>query len=212
MKDHMSCEQERNSAADTQEMVPTAFKQQRQEEIRVKKKRLRIIALALALAAVPFLVLGLIANERIGNPLASILIICAIASPLAGIIMWIVSLRLGKKQIGGAGREENRFALFIKKNLLSVVALALVLAAPVFFGLTVIVNNLLGTFEILFLLFTIISPIVGMVLGIVSLSFGKKQTGKDGIIISSIAVALPVVFVLVMILLFKTGVAVISFM
>lgn len=74
-------------------------------------------------------------------------------------------------------------------------------------------GSLLPTSILLFLLFiAIVSPFIGIILGVISLCLGTKRIGKAGVIISSLAVALPILIVLTVILLTATGVVVISLM
>ena len=61
-------------------------------------------------------------------------------------------------------------------------------------------------------LFAIVAPICGIGTGIAALSSGKEKIGRTGIAVSVIAIALPILFVLVMAVLFGTGVAVIRLM
>lgn len=70
--------------------------------------------------------------------------------------------------------------------------------------------SLFGNFT-MFLLFAVLSPLIGILLGAVSLGNGKA-CGKAGIAIAIAAIALPIIFVLVTVLLLSTGVAVLSFM
>lgn len=98
-----------------------------------------------------------------------------------------------------------------KQLKLPITALCLDIVAPlIFFGLTILFEWSSASF--LFILGIIISPVLGIVIGIISLSFGKKEIGRKGQAVSVTAILLPVIFVLVFILLLKTGVAVISFM
>ena len=50
-----------------------------------------------------------------------------------------------------------------------------------------------------------IFPIIGFLVGIIALCFGKKRIGKPGVIISIIAVAWPIVFVATTVLLNSVG-------
>ena len=57
-----------------------------------------------------------------------------------------------------------------------------------------------------FILFLIgIFPVSGVVVGIVALCFGKKRIGTLGQVISTIAIAWPIVFIITMILLDNVG-------
>lgn len=62
-----------------------------------------------------------------------------------------------------------------------------------------------------FMIGAFITPLAGLLLGIMSLSM-HKTVGKAGVALGIIAIALPVIAVIVITLLFSTGVMVIRFM
>lgn len=101
-----------------------------------------------------------------------------------------------------------------KKLVFPLTALGMDIIAPAFLFVVSLLAMYIGGggFLLICILLMILSPIAGIVFGIVSLTLGKKEIGKAGVTISVIAIALPVLAVLIMILLFKTGVAVISLM
>lgn len=69
-----------------------------------------------------------------------------------------------------------------------------------FFVSSEILRDLL---EVLLLMF-LISPVVGFFLGVTSLAMGKKQIGRVGKVIAIIAIAVPISFVLFIVLAFTT--------
>ncbi len=93
----------------------------------------------------------------------------------------------------------------------SIAALILDVASPVSFclGAWLIRFNFMGLF--LFLI-AVIAPVVAVGMGIASLCMGKKKIGTAGVVMSSVAIAVPVIFVITVVLLFSTGVAVIRWM
>lgn len=98
-----------------------------------------------------------------------------------------------------------------KKEIgLSLVALCLSLVPFLLVFLSNIFNfNLPG----LVILFIILSPIAGLIMGIASLCKGKKKIGNFGMIFSIIAIALPALLIILIILLFiGAATGVISFM
>jgi len=82
------------------------------------------------------------------------------------------------------------------ENRLPIIALILALAALIFFAIAIKTNN--G----IFLLLCILSPIVGMVIGIRARCSGRRPIGKLGAILSLLAIILPVIFVLLSIFVF----------
>ena len=96
-------------------------------------------------------------------------------------------------------------ALPQKKMWLPFIALALDFAPVLFISLAVLHQMFVSL-----LLIGIFSPIFGIVLGIVALSQERKRIGAVGVIISVTAIALPIVFVLTVILLLRTGAFVIG--
>lgn len=114
------------------------------------------------------------------------------------VALWLLFVKLYEK------KRSKRFDL-----TMPVAALALDLATALFVWLGTLDH--IGVFNAVFLLATVLSPIAGMIVGVLSL--GKYQKiGKAGLIISIIAILLPVLCVVVIIALFSSGVAVIRFM
>ena len=99
----------------------------------------------------------------------------------------------------------------VKGIKLPLAALLLSSAVPALSALICFVTMWSVYVSLFFLFITVISPIVGVTLGVVCLC-EKGKVDKKRRILSIIAVAVPVAFVLIMILLFSTGVARISFM
>ncbi len=102
----------------------------------------------------------------------------------------------------------------LKYPILSVIMDA---ACPACIGL-VYLSSLFMWWEYLSLLFigifmigAFITPFAGILLGIISLSM-HKTVGKTGIALGIIAIALPVIAIIVIATLFSTGVMVIRFM
>ena len=69
-----------------------------------------------------------------------------------------------------------------------------------------------STLVLILFLITVIAPVVAVGMGIASLCMGKKKIGTAGVVMSSVAIAVPVIFVITVVLLFSTGVAVIRWM
>jgi len=89
-----------------------------------------------------------------------------------------------------------------KKNEIGLPVMALIFStAPFLIALLARINDGLSA---LFLI-SILMPIFGIIMGITSLGAGKKKIGVPGMIISITAIALPVGFVLSVILLVQTG-------
>lgn len=88
---------------------------------------------------------------------------------------------------------------------LPVIALALDLA-PFLLYFIIQLNEI---FAILFV-FSIFAPIAGIITGISALGQGTKQIGNAGIIISLIAILLPMIFVIVTIMRIATGAIIIG--
>lgn len=65
---------------------------------------------------------------------------------------------------------------------------------------------------IFLVLLTIFSPVAAIGTGIYSLCLGRKRIGRSGMAISIAAIAIPIIFVVVMVILFSTGVAYIRWM
>jgi len=63
-----------------------------------------------------------------------------------------------------------------------------------------------GSFSSFLLLFLVLSPIAGLITGVSSLKRGKRRIGLIGIVISIIAIIIPLAFV-ALILVFYIGVA-----
>jgi len=61
------------------------------------------------------------------------------------------------------------------------------------------------TFYLPFLMFSIFAPVLGIIVGIISLCIGVKRIGKLGMILSIAAISLPIIFVLTVITIFATG-------
>jgi len=64
----------------------------------------------------------------------------------------------------------------------------------------------LGSFASILLLYLVLSPIAGLITGILSLTKGKRRIGTIGIIISIIAITIPLAIV-VLIVIFFIGVS-----
>lgn len=97
------------------------------------------------------------------------------------------------------------------KDLMPYAALGLDLAAVPCALLGMLTHFSVSVSLILFL-FAIVSPFCGIATGIAALCSGKEKIGRVGVALSAAAIALPILFVLVMIVLFGTGVAVIRLM
>lgn len=67
-------------------------------------------------------------------------------------------------------------------------------------------------FNFLILLVAILSPFAAIIIAVYALILGKKAIGKSGIVISIIAIAIPVITVVTLVILFRTGVAYIRWM
>lgn len=100
------------------------------------------------------------------------------------------------------------------KSKLPIIALSLDIAAAVSFllGIGCFYSVVLMAFGLLFFLLTVILPVVAVITGIAALCLGKKQIGARGVFISVTAIAAPIILVVVLIILFSTGVAVIHWM
>ncbi|MDR2749071.1 MAG: hypothetical protein LBC41_00290 [Clostridiales bacterium] len=83
-----------------------------------------------------------------------------------------------------------------KKSILPAISLALDFMPVLCVLLALINRQLLAILPIGILL-----PIVGIVLGIVSLCLGRKRIGTIGVVLSSTAVALPVIFIAALLLI-----------
>ena len=59
--------------------------------------------------------------------------------------------------------------------------------------------------DVILLFLMSIFPIVGLLLGIISLCLGKRRIGKPGVILSIIAIAWPIVFIAVIFSFSATG-------
>ena len=113
------------------------------------------------------------------------------------------------------GIEKTSFG---KKNRLPILALSFVLGALVFF-LIFLLGYIQFFFAVIGIFGAVTSPIAGFILGIAGLppSIGSYRRTKDrayiaGIVMSSIAIALPVLAVLIPVLLLSTGAIRISLM
>jgi hypothetical protein len=81
---------------------------------------------------------------------------------------------------------------------LPIVALGLDLAPVLIF----ILNSITWGFTAVTLLFAVLFPIAGLIIGIVSLTMGKDRIGKIGKILAIIAISLPGAVVLCVIVIF----------
>ncbi|MCL2721768.1 MAG: hypothetical protein FWD47_10590 [Treponema sp.] len=93
---------------------------------------------------------------------------------------------------------ENENEQTTKKYKIGLTLLALGL---VLFPILIIRITILFGFPIIYI-FIIISPIAGMILGVISLKQGRKKIGIFGMILSITAIALPVIVVISIIVLF----------
>lgn len=103
--------------------------------------------------------------------------------------------------------EENIAAARRNRLFLPILSLALEFVPAVCLGLIWLMNRFgLSTGGLIgfFLITTILAPLAGIIGGIVSLCI-KERRCAAGIIISVIAILLPIVFVLTIMLLFQTG-------
>ncbi|MBO7736994.1 MAG: hypothetical protein J6S22_04045 [Clostridia bacterium] len=108
-------------------------------------------------------------------------------------------------------KEKQPTPLEGEKYYLSVRALAFDLLTPLWFFLGVLLLFLTPFSGVAFTA-TILSPIVGVVLGIHALCQGKEKIGKKGVIVALISVLLPIITAAVLVYLYQSGVAVISLM
>jgi len=83
---------------------------------------------------------------------------------------------------------------------LPMIALCLVISPVFLLFLVALIPQLF-----IFLLFAVIFPFVGFILGITALVQGKKRIGTAGLVISITAIALPIVVIGAFILLVETG-------
>lgn len=101
-----------------------------------------------------------------------------------------------------------------KKSALPALALELDIFAVVcfFLGWGCFYSGVLIAIGVGLFLITAILPFGAIITGICALCSGKKRIGTGGIVCSVIAIALPVLVVLVTVLVFSTGIAVIRWM
>ena len=81
-----------------------------------------------------------------------------------------------------------------------------------FIGLGLMYCARFDMLSLLFYLGTVILPIVGLSYGIGALCLPRKDIGRSGLIMAISAILLPVLTVIVLVILFSTGVLVITFM
>ncbi|MCI9405140.1 MAG: hypothetical protein HFJ22_06945 [Clostridia bacterium] len=72
--------------------------------------------------------------------------------------------------------------------------------------------NILYMLSLLFFLATVLLPLSGIAVGIGALCLPRKDIGRSGLIMAISAILLPVLTVIVLVILFSTGVLVITFM
>jgi len=85
-----------------------------------------------------------------------------------------------------------------KRLALPISALACEVGGPIVFFLLTLLSVSVGFLNFLAwpcLLMIILSPVAGIIIGIISLCFGKKEIGKSGVIMSIISLVLPVVLI-----------------
>ena len=81
-----------------------------------------------------------------------------------------------------------------------------------FIGLGLMYCACFYSLSLLFYLGTVILPIVGLSYGIGALCLPRKDIGRSGLVMVISAILLPVLTVIVLVILFSTGVLVITFM
>ena len=93
-------------------------------------------------------------------------------------------------------------------------ALGLDIAAACCFllGLGCFYTTVIFAFSLLFFLATVALPFGAIIAGICALCLGKKEIGAKGIAMSVAAIVIPVVTIIVLVILFSTGVAYIRWM
>ena len=108
-------------------------------------------------------------------------------------------------------KEKQPTPLEGEKYYLSLRALAFDLLTPLwfFFGVLLVFFT---PFSGAAFTATILSPIVGVVLGIYALCQGKEKIGKKGVIVALISVLLPIIATVGLIILYQSGVRVLSMM
>ncbi len=79
-------------------------------------------------------------------------------------------------------------------------------------GLGCFYTFILFPLSLLFFLATVVLPFGAIIAGICALCLGKKEIGAKGIAMSVAAIVIPVVTVIVLVILFSTGVAYIRWM
>ncbi|MDR0310793.1 MAG: hypothetical protein LBJ21_04320 [Acidobacteriota bacterium] len=92
-----------------------------------------------------------------------------------------------------------------KKEIGILIAALVFDIAPVIMFFLVRHFSLFATFASSIGLFIILSPIVGIVIGISFICEGKKRIGSVGVTLSIIAIALPFAFIAIIILRIATG-------
>lgn len=100
-------------------------------------------------------------------------------------------LNEGKANAAGDVQQKKKF--WHPGLRLPLTALALELSGALYLGLATLCIVLFrgGAFMTFFFILTFLSPLVGFILGIASLTFGKKYLGKSGLGISITTVVLP---------------------
>lgn len=111
--------------------------------------------------------------------------------------------------------QKNDKPVIREKSTLPVWALLSNFFAVVFFFLgilTVFIGFPISFIGLLSLLAAVSCPFIAIILGVCSLCLGKQRIGSSGIVCSILAIAIPVIALIVTIFLFGTGVAVIRWM
>ena len=104
------------------------------------------------------------------------------------------------KELTGKASQKEDFRLGLAALLLDFVPLLLICLDSALRGW---LDS--GPLSVLFFNAVILSPIVGIIMGTASLCRGKKRIGKTGVTLSALAVALPIAFIVINILLIVTG-------
>lgn len=159
------------------------------------KKALVITAAASAAATLLFFILTMAID---GSPFfLTLAMISASVLVITGIVALVLYLRA-------------KYQLSFKPGALAlpITAIVLEVALPALFA--VLTFAIRSTSSLMFLFLFVFSPIIGMLLGVGALCRGKAINGKAGIILSIVAIVLPIVTVFVIILLFSTGAIIIG--
>ena len=154
-----------------------------------------------------FLIFSVI-NKGNRSYVGNMFLILAAISLIAGGVMFIVyCIRFMETE-----KTDGENATLPRKIGFPITALAFELAAPFLFfvGLGSVGS---GAFiGVTFTVLSVILPIAGVILAIISLCFGKNRIGKSGIILAVTAIALPICVIIGVTIFSSAGVALIHLM